>query len=247
MLLNSQESYNKYYYKSRVTNEDMHNGIFNNQTESEKEWVKEWKQQLKDKANFFKERTGFAGNITFHDDRASLKRINGNFVCSPVVDSISAISSANQIFNEITDLINVPRNQLLNTSVRKLEYSDRTEWVVEYSQSINGIEVNNSGIGITYKENGTFKTCGSVCYPNLSTDIYPQFTQVQIEEKIRKEYDLSDEITFKHGKYYYVVGRFGELKLEYSAIYWKDGLPYKVRINAISGEIISNGKFIIPE
>ena len=54
MLLHSQEAYNKYYYKSLISSEDMRNGIFNNQTESEKQWVKDWRQQLKDKANLFK-------------------------------------------------------------------------------------------------------------------------------------------------------------------------------------------------
>jgi len=117
VLLNSQEAYNKYYYKSRVSDEDVRNGIFNNQTESEKQWVKEWKQQLKDKANSFKERTGFAGNINFHDDRASLKRIKGNIVCSPVVDSISAVSSANQILDGIIGLLNTPRNQLQSSGI----------------------------------------------------------------------------------------------------------------------------------
>ncbi len=248
VTLFSQESYNKYYYKSKISSEDMQMGIMTHQTESEKEWVKEWKQQLREKADSFKDRTGFAGNIKFHDDRASLDEIVGKFACTPVVDSISAISSANQILDEIIDLINIPRNQLLRTSVRKLKYSDRAEWVVVYSQFINGIEVNNSGIGITYKANGTFKRCSSICYPDLSTDIYPQYTENQIEEQIRIEADLPDEYIFKNTKLYYSVGKLGELSLQYSTYYLTykgteyDG-SYKVIVNALTGEIISHLKY----
>lgn len=246
VLLNSQESYNKYYYKSLISSEDMQNGILNNQTESEKQWVKEWRQQLKGEANYFKERTGFEGNINFQNDRFSLDGMYGNLACTSVVDTSTAIIAAEQILDKIIDLINVPRNQLKRTMVNFLDHTNIIQWSVGYNQYINGIEVIATGSAIVFKKDGSLKKCSFNFYPDLSTDIFPQFTENQIKAKIRQEYDLSYEEIFKQEKFYYRVGKFGELKLEYSASYWKDGFPYKVRVNAISGEIVSNGKFFIP-
>ncbi len=251
VLLNSQEAYNRYYYKSLISSEDMRNGILNNQTESEKKWVKDWRQQLKDKANLFKKRTGFEGNINFHNDRFSLDGMFGKFDCILVVDTTTAIISSNQILDEIIDLINVPRNQLKRTMVNFLEHTNIVQWSVSYNQYVNGIEVLATGSAIVFKKDGSLKKCRFNFYPDLSTDIYSQFTENQIEERIRKEYDLSDGMTFKHGKYYYRVGKFGELSLFYETYYnsyYKTVYhpTYKVIFNALTGDIEYHSNSGIP-
>lgn len=262
VLLNSQEAYNKYHYKSRISAEDMHNGIFNNQTESEKQWEKEWKQQLKDKADAFKERKGFNGKIYFHNDRASLKLLivqplkispksptvpvwkmlkYYQFGCPLVTDSTSAINTANCILDSIIELINVPRNQIRIVNARYSKSESISGWKVYFQQYANGFRVSLSGGYIYFKENGIFYACDSHFYPDIPTNVLPKLSKYQLKNRIKVAYDLADKDKIINDKFYY-FRRSGKLSLEYSAYYNKGNIKYVVRINAISGEIISNDK-----
>jgi len=248
----SQEPYNKYYHKDKVSFEEIRAGIKIHLTNDEQKWVKEWKQQLKDKADNFRERTGFIGGVSFHQDRASLKQMHGKFDCISVVDTATAIIAANQILDEITDLINVPQNQIQRTRVTYLEHTYKSEWHASYKQYINGIEIVASGSSISFKGDGSFYRCGFNFYPDLPTDIHPKFTEEQLQEKIRNEYNITEDNTFKYEKYYYRVGRFGDLSLIYKTVYsnfQKSGysLPYEVHIDATTGDLLSNSFCGIPE
>ncbi len=184
----------------------------------------------------------------FQNDRASLKCMIGILECSIVVDSISAISSANYILDDIIELVNIPRNQLRRVNVRYPKLTYNSGWVVIYEQCINRNKVIGGGLAIRFKEDGTLRRIDSSCYPELSSNIVNQYTKNQIETIIIEEFDLSNEITFKRGKYYYRVGNFGELTLMYETLYGnikkaRYSPSYRVIINALTGEIISHSEF----